>query len=428
MVSVVIAALSGTASLGTAGLMDALNKADLAQALHTGQPARRVFDVHLVGLDNGSVSCRDGVSLHPAIIAADVTAPDLVVVPGLDDDLATSFDDNRRWVPWLRTWHAAGSRIASCTGAFLIADAGLLDGRPATTHWMFAGELQRRYPAVDVTADRMIVDTGDVITSGGATAFLNLVLYLAERFAGHDHANLAAKVLLVDGHRPSQRPYIAFGRERSHGDTIVHQVQQHVDLHLGDPLRITELRVPVRPQRADPVPAVSRPPPAAGRRPTSSTPVSSTRCAFSKRQATRSTRSAVVSAITTRRPSAVSSRTPPACHPAATATHTDSATASQPTQRGAFPVPAQPTTGSTERFQAPLSIPTVEQPATGILTHWRGPAAVAEVDVGGPPSSIADSAPPTIVPRQSSCAQIILFERSPSRDADSRARPPKLPI
>jgi transcriptional regulator GlxA family with amidase domain len=106
---------------------------------------------------------------------------------------------------------------------------------------MFADEMSRRFLAVHVTADRMIVDTGDVITSGGATAFLNLVLYLVERFAGHERANLAAKVLLVDGHRPSQRPYIAFGRERSHGDMIVHQIQQHIDLNLGDPLRIGEL-------------------------------------------------------------------------------------------------------------------------------------------------------------------------------------------
>jgi len=242
MVSVVIAALSGTASIGTAGLMDALNKADLARALLTGGTARRVFGVRLAGLDSAIVHCRDGVSLYPTVMAADVTAPDLVVVPGLDDDLAASFNQNRRWVPWLRTWHAAGSRIAgSCTGAFLVADAGLLDGRPATTHWMFAGELHRRYPAVNVTADRMIVDTGDVITSGGATAFLNLVLYLVERFAGHEHANLAARVLLVDGHRPSQRPYAAFGRDRSHGDMLVHQIQQHIDLHLADPLRITEL-------------------------------------------------------------------------------------------------------------------------------------------------------------------------------------------
>src|SRR5215469_10289240 len=154
MVSVVIAALSGTASIGTAGLMDALNKADRAGTLLTGQSAGRMFDVRLAGLGDGSVPCRDGVSLHPAITAADVTAPDLVVVPGLDDDLPAFLSENLGWVPWLRTWHAAGSRIASsCTGAFLVADAGLLDGRTATTHWMFADELRRRYPAVKVTAD-----------------------------------------------------------------------------------------------------------------------------------------------------------------------------------------------------------------------------------------------------------------------------------
>src|SRR5215475_6988702 len=242
MVSVVIAALSGTASIGTAGLMDALNKADLLQPLHSGRPAERVFGVRLAGLDGGTVSCRDGVTLHPSMAAADVTAPDLVVVPGLDDDLAASFTENRPWVPWLARWHAAGAKLAgSCTGAFLVADTGLLDGRQATTHWIFADELRRRYPAVNVTADQMIVDNGDVITSGGATAFLNLVLYLVERFAGHDRANLAAKVLLVDGNRASQLPYIAFGRDRSHNDTMVHQVQQHIDLHLDDTLPITEL-------------------------------------------------------------------------------------------------------------------------------------------------------------------------------------------
>jgi len=242
MVMVVITALAGTASIGTAGLMDALNKADMSQALQTGQPVQRVFDVRLVGLDAGSVNCRDGVSLQPSAQAADITGPDLVVVPGLDDDLAASFEGNRSWVPWLSGWHRAGARIASsCTGAFLVADAGLLDGRPATTHWLFAPELQRRYPAIRVTADQMIVDNGDVITSGGATAFLNLVLYLVERFAGHDRANLAAKVLLVDGHRASQLPYIAFGRQRSHDDVIVHQVQQHIDLHLDGTLPIAEL-------------------------------------------------------------------------------------------------------------------------------------------------------------------------------------------
>src|SRR5215472_5780897 len=105
MVSVVIAALSGTASIGTAGLMDALNKADRVQALQTGQPMPRVFDVRLAGLDHGTVTCRDGVTLHPLAVAADVAAADLVIVPGLDDDLAPSFAANRGWVPWLAQWH-----------------------------------------------------------------------------------------------------------------------------------------------------------------------------------------------------------------------------------------------------------------------------------------------------------------------------------
>lgn len=242
MVVVVIPALSGTASIGTAGLMDALNKADLSGQLRAGRPAPRVFDVRLAGLDRTDVTCRDGVRLLPSVAAAEITTPDLVLVPGLDDDLAASFAENRGWVSWLAKWHGDGARIASsCTGAFLVADAGLLDGRPATTHWLFAGELRRRYPAISVTIDQMIVDTGDVITSGGATAFLNLVLYLMERFAGHERANLAAKVLLADGHRPSQLPYIAFGRERSHDDLIVHGIQQHIDLHLNEPLQVMEL-------------------------------------------------------------------------------------------------------------------------------------------------------------------------------------------
>jgi hypothetical protein len=91
MVSAVIVALSGTASIGTAGLMDALNKADLAGRLEAGRGAPgRVFDVRLAGLDDGLVSCRDGVILQPSVTAGNVSAPDLVVVPGLDDELAAS--------------------------------------------------------------------------------------------------------------------------------------------------------------------------------------------------------------------------------------------------------------------------------------------------------------------------------------------------
>ena len=242
MLLVAIPALAGTASLGTAGLLDALRKADGSWALATGQDATPLFDVRLVGLNRRPVVCRDGVRLHPTVVAHEMPIPDLVVVPGLDDELDASFTLNRRWVPWIERWHQAGARIASsCTGAFLVADAGLLRGRAATTHWLFADQLKRRYPSVEVTVDRMVVDHGDVITSGGATAFLNLVLYLLERFGGRQRANLAAKMLLIDGHRPSQLPYVAALPGRFHDDLVIHQIQQHIDAHLDEPLLIGEL-------------------------------------------------------------------------------------------------------------------------------------------------------------------------------------------
>jgi transcriptional regulator GlxA family with amidase domain len=242
MLTVVIPALAGTASIGTAGLMDALNKADLSWALSGRADVVRLFDVRLVGLNRRPVRCKDGVTLHPVLTASAVSLPDLVVVPGLDDDLYPSLAINQRWVPWIRRWHAAGARVASsCTGAFLVADAGALAGRPATTHWMFADDLRRRHPSTEVRADRMIIDTGDVITSGGATAFLNLVLYLIDRFGGRERANTAARMLLIDGHRPSQLPYVAALPSRSHTDAVVHEIQAHIDAHLDEPVRLAKL-------------------------------------------------------------------------------------------------------------------------------------------------------------------------------------------
>ena len=242
MLNVALTALAGNPSIAACGLMDVLRIADASIALTQAQTQSPLFAVELVGLNRGAVACRDGVYMQPSAVASKLPLPDLVIVPGLDDDLDASIERNRAWVPWISRWHAAGSRIASsCGGAFLLAEAGVLAGKAATTHWKFAPEMQRRYPSVDVRADRMIIDTGDVITSAGATAFMNLVLYLVERFGGHERANMAAKVLLIDGNRHSQLPYVAALPDRSHGDLVVHKVQAHIDAHLDEPLRITKL-------------------------------------------------------------------------------------------------------------------------------------------------------------------------------------------
>jgi transcriptional regulator GlxA family with amidase domain len=242
MTTVAITAPTGCPSINTAGLMDALRKTDRAWRMTRDPDAETIFDIRLVGLDDRPIACQDGVVLHPHVAAAQLDPPDLVVVPGLDDDLEPSFMRNRIWVPWIAKWHAAGVRVAtSCTGAFLAADAGVLDGKQATTHWIAADAFRRRFPRVLLTPERMLVDAGDVISSGGATTFLTLVIYLTERYGSHDRAVLASKVMLVDGERRSQLPYVAFGPSRDHGDQLIHEVQSFMEANLAAGASVEEL-------------------------------------------------------------------------------------------------------------------------------------------------------------------------------------------
>jgi len=138
---------------------------------------------------------------------ADIARADTVVVPS-SDDLDEHLDP--ALLEALRAAHGRGARIASlCTGAFVLAAAGLLDGRVATTHWMHADDLARRYPEIDVRPDVLYVDEGDVLTSAGKTAAIDLCLHLVRRDLGAAAANAVARSLVVPAHRSGgQAQYI----------------------------------------------------------------------------------------------------------------------------------------------------------------------------------------------------------------------------
>lgn len=131
-----------------------------------------------------------------------------VIVPGwaeLDADPPADL------VAAIRAAHEAGARVASlCTGAFVLAAAGLLDGRRATTHWQYAGALAARYPHVEVDPDVLYVDEGSVLTSAGKAAALDLCLHLVRRDHGAAVANAVARRLVVAPHRPGgQAQFVA---------------------------------------------------------------------------------------------------------------------------------------------------------------------------------------------------------------------------
>jgi transcriptional regulator GlxA family with amidase domain len=146
-------------------------------------------------------------------------APPSLVMPGRMQPM-------HAFATWLSERHAQGSTLCSvCAGAFLLGDTGLLTGREATTHWAFAEALAKRFPAIRIDTDRMVIDDGDIITAGGILAWTDLGLTLVERLLGPSVMLETARFLLIDPPGRTQQPYGRFVPRLSHGDEAILKVQ-----------------------------------------------------------------------------------------------------------------------------------------------------------------------------------------------------------
>jgi len=204
-----ILALDGVFDTGLSVLRDAFSIANDLAAMQAGDAAR--FDVTVVGLRR-DVRTAHGLRI-PVQAAATAPDADWVVVPALSAKMAEQLlpalerPDAIDAMASLRAWHAGGSGVAAaCVGTFLLAEAGLLDGRAATTSWWLGPLFRERYPQVRLDESRMVVASGNVVTAGAAMGHLDLALSLI-RQASPDLAALVARYLLVDA-RPSQAPFI----------------------------------------------------------------------------------------------------------------------------------------------------------------------------------------------------------------------------
>lgn len=158
-------------------------------------------------------------------LPGELRAPTLVIVPA--SQLAPPERDiSPQCTAWVRHRHSQGAIVAAvCGGVFVLADSGLLQGRRATTHWMFAEELRRRFPKLSVDADRLVIDDHDVITAGGVLAWADMGLSLVDRLLGPSVMSTTARFMLMDPPGREQRFYGTFAPRLQHGDEAILAVQ-----------------------------------------------------------------------------------------------------------------------------------------------------------------------------------------------------------
>jgi transcriptional regulator GlxA family with amidase domain len=213
----------------------------------TGPDGRRLYRVRVASLDGGPVRTSAGYSLLPEHDASILQTAQTVVLPGVYGTSAmTDGTVPDEVADLLRRTSATARLVSICTGAFVLAAAGLLDGRPATTHWVHSPAFARLFPQVRLDADVLFVDDGDVLTSAGNAAGIDLLLHVIRRDHGTEVANQVARRSVVAPWRDGGQSQFVERPVLELGDTGTAATRAWALERLGEPLALADLAAHAR--------------------------------------------------------------------------------------------------------------------------------------------------------------------------------------
>lgn len=195
----------------------------------TGTKPEPRFRVNAATADGGPVRCDGDIHIQPNVALQDVGKTDLIFVPSTGPNVEDVLRRNALIVPWLKRRSTRGVAIASvCSGVGLIAAAGLLDGKRATTHWGLVERFRELYPRVKWMPELMVTEDRGLYCGGGVNASLDLSIYLVERFCGHDIAMQTAKALLIETPRSWQAGFAIVPLKTDHTDDTISSAQEWI--------------------------------------------------------------------------------------------------------------------------------------------------------------------------------------------------------
>lgn len=206
----------------------------------TGQ--NESFKIELAGISK-KVDFYEGLfSVQPHTHISAITKTDLIIIPSLNYNYEKAIQGNESVVNWIEQQYKDGAEIASvCTGAFLLASSGLLDGKNCSTHWAVADAFRNMFPKVNLQTDKLITDENGIYTNGGAYSFLNLVIYLVEKYFDRQTAIFCSKVFQIELDRNSQSAFIIFKGQKLHEDELIKEAQAYIENNLDEKISVEHL-------------------------------------------------------------------------------------------------------------------------------------------------------------------------------------------
>lgn len=210
--------------------------------MQTGQAQAPLFDIHLVGLGQETSVYNGAFTVRPDSVISDIQHTDVIIIPALAGNIPAEVERNKAFVPWITEHYKKGAEVVSlCTGAFLLASTGLVKGEKCTTHWIAADSFRQMFPEVELITEKIITDQNGIYTSGGAYSFLNMIIYLVEKYCGRDVAIFCSKLFEIEIDRFNQLQFTIFNGQKDHGDEAILQAQHFIEKHYTEKITVEQL-------------------------------------------------------------------------------------------------------------------------------------------------------------------------------------------
>lgn len=202
----------------------------------------KVFDIELVGTSDKVDFYHGLFTVNTQKSIQNIDKTDLIIIPSLNHNYKNAITGNEDLISWIYKHYKVGTEIASiCTGAFLLAASGVLNGKSCSTHWAAAENFREMFPKVNLLTDQLITDENGIYTNGGAYSFLNLMIYLVEKYYDRETAIFCSKVFQIDVSRNLQSEFSIFNGHKKHDDETVQEAQQFLEENYQEKISIETL-------------------------------------------------------------------------------------------------------------------------------------------------------------------------------------------
>ncbi len=201
-----------------------------------------IFNIELAGVSRQSNFVNGLLTVMTQKDIATIQKTDLIIVPAVISNFSAIEAGNSMLSAWILDHYTKGANVASmCTGAYLLASTGLLDNKNCSIHWKSAANFHKLFPKVNLKTEQIITDEQGIYTNGGGYSFLNLLLYLVEKFYDRQTAIYCSKIFQIDIARQTQSDFMIFNGQKSHGDEMVMRAQDYLENNFSEKISMEKL-------------------------------------------------------------------------------------------------------------------------------------------------------------------------------------------